>query len=402
MTEFRKFLSAADTCLGALLLVALSMTGAQRASAQMTLNPYADAQYEHDSNVFRQQNSEANLLAVGDPKLGDTDLKYLGGLDGTYLWSDQKLVGKFEFRRQDFDHYSELDHNEYLADMTLNWKLTSLFDGTLGARQESSMAPFVLGNSTRLTIDVDRNISGRANLNFNPDWRLETGIFFHNLKSPLQDYPDFDERELGTHLGIVNLSVTNLTYGFGIDHLDGDYEHAPDVGSYTQTSGQFKANYLVSGLTSVNAAIGYTKRTQNASEGSVSAMTGALGYSRQLTAKTGFTLQITRAVNSYLAAGASEIDTSATAGLLWQATYRIGVGATVGYIHSAFVGEAVPGTDTNGRVDHSPTESLNITYQVLRRLKFHAYLNKQSRTSDVQLYNFSDTLIGIDAKFTWR
>jgi hypothetical protein len=307
-----------------------------------------------------------------------------------------------EARRYDYDHYSDLNHNEYLGDIALKWKLTSLLDGTLEAREERLMAPFILGNSTALTIDVDRKISALANLHFSPDWRLEAGVNSHNLKTPLQDFPDFVDRETGTHLALVNTSVTNLNYGIAVDHIAGRYENAPDVGPYSQTTEALTANYTVGALTSLSAALGYTKRTQQSNVDSASGFTGSIGYSRQLTAKTSVNVQLLRAVNSYVAAGSSEIDTSVNAGVTWQATYRIGVSANYAYIHSEFIGQIIPGAVADGRRDTLPNESLNINYQVLRHVKLRAYLNKQSRTSNVELYNFSDTVIGIDAKYSWR
>jgi hypothetical protein len=78
------------------------------------------------------------------------------------------------------------------------------------------------------------------------------------------------------------------------------------------------------------------------------------------------------------------------------------VNVTGGYTHSDFIGEAVPGSDANGRVDKSPSATLNVTYQVLHRLQLLAFVNYQSRSSNVELYNFSDTTMGISAKLSYR
>ena len=381
---------------GAVLAFAAALAAPHFAAAQATANPYADAHYEYDSNVFRVQNSHANLIAIGDPTLADEDLKAVVGVDGTYLWSEQKLTATLEGRRFIYDHFSALDHNEYLADAALKWKTTSLLDGTIEARQEQLMAPFTLGNSSQLTVDVDRKISGGLNLNFNPDWRLESTVYSHNLKAPLQNFPDFVERETGTQLALLNRSVAHLTYGITVDHISGRFENAPDVGNYNQTDAQFTANYAVSALTSFKGALGYTKRDQVGQ--SLSAVTGMLGYTRQLTAKTNLTVNVIRAVNNYVAAGGSELDTSATLGLNWQATYKILVAVSGGYTHSSFVGQFVPGSLTVGRADNLPTGSLNVNYQIFRRALLKAYLQRQSRTSNIDIYQFSDTTVGIEAR----
>src|ERR1700733_5497348 len=384
----------------AVLACAAAVAVPHLAVAQATANPYAGAHYEYDSNVFRVQNSHANLIAIGDPTLADEDLKAVVGADGTYLWSEQKLTATIEGRRYVYDHFSQLDHNEYLADVALKWKTTSLLDGTVEARQEQLMAPFTLGNSTQLTIDVDRKISGGLNLNFNPDWRLESEVYSHNLKSPLQNFPDFVEREVGTQLALLNRSVAHLTYGITVDHISGRFENAPDVGDYNQTDAQLTANFAISALTSFKGALGYTKRDQVAD--SLSAVTGMLGYTRQLTAKTNLTVNVTRAVNSYVAAGGSELDTSATLGLNWQATYKILVAISGGYTHSTFIGQFVPGSLTVGRADNLPTGSFNVNYQIFRRALLKAYVQRQSRSSNIDIYEFGDTIVGIEARVSLR
>jgi hypothetical protein len=86
----------------------------------------------------------------------------------------------------------------------------------------------------------------------------------------------------------------------------------------------------------------------------------------------------------------------------WQATYRIGVGLAASYVDSDFIGQEIPGSnEDNGRIDHSPTGSLNLTYQILRRLQLHGYFTKQTRSSNVAEFNFHDTLAGIEAKYTF-
>ncbi|HXC07889.1 MAG TPA: hypothetical protein VNV61_03080 [Steroidobacteraceae bacterium] len=397
-----KLRDVCKTCLlPGLATLASAFAPAGPALAQLTVNPYVDERFEHDSNVFRAENAQTNFLNFGDATLADTDLRSVVGMDGTYLWSQQKLTATLEGRRFDYDHFTDLDHNEYLGDVAFDWKMTRLFDGLIEARQEQLMAPFALGNSTQLTIDVDRKISATLNMNIHTDWRVETGVYSHDLKSPLQSFPDFEERETGTHLAVLNRAVTNLSYGISLDHIAGVFENAPDVGDYNQTTADLTMKYTASALTSLNAAVGYTKRTQTDNVNSAGGVTGQFGYSRQLTGKTSITVQFTRALNSYLAAGGSEIDTGGSIGLNWQATYRLDVVVSGGYMHSQFIGQIIPGSDANGRVDNSPTGSLNVNYQILRRLRLKAYLNRQSRSSNIDIYNFSDTTAGIEVRYTW-
>jgi len=373
------------------------------AAAQMSASPYLDARVEHDSNVFRVPNSEPLIIANGDPTLADWDQKYIAGVNATYLWSQQKLTALLEVRKQDFDHFKDLNHYEYLADIGLDWKLTSLVDGLLDYRQEKYMAPFYLGDSLNLALDVDRRVVGKANINVASDWRVETGLSYRYLQAPLQFYPDFDQREFDTHVALDYLGAAYFTYGIAYDFISGAFDNAPNVGNYTQNGLGLTAKYTVSALTTLNAQLGYSIRDQtNTGTSRVSAITGEFKYTRQLTGKTSVNLDLSRNVNSYLAGGASEVDTVISAGALWQATYKIGVDLNAGYTHSSFVGQAIPGSNVDGRVDHFPTQSIDLKYQMLRHLWVKAYFNHSARSSTYELYNFSDTIAGIEARWTFN
>ncbi len=383
-------------------LFAASLAFPSALFAQATANPYLSVQFEHDSNVFRVADSTVATQFYGGPRLGDTDFRYVAGADGTYLWGLQKLTATVEGRKIDYDHFTFLNHYEYLGSLQLDWKAASLLDGVVQFKQEHLAAYFGDRQSPTLEVDTDRNIVGKLNLKIRTDWRLETGINFRTYDSPLQFYPDFAEHQTGTHLGLSYLGVANLTYGVGVDHISGSFTHATGVGPYTQTSADLQMTYLITGLTSLNGALGYTKRNQGVGEDSFGAVTGQFSYKRQLTGKTSMTAQVARNVFSYTASAGSEIDSTASIAADWQATYRLDVGLKLAYTRSTFVGQAIPGSVANGRVDHSPQESLNITYQALRNLQIKAYANAQRRSSNVYFDTFNDNTVGIQALAHWR
>jgi len=370
--------------------------------AQLMMDPYATAHIEHDSNVFLVPNSAFQLMERGFSTLGDSDAKVVAGLNSVYLWSLQSLTANFEVRRLDYLHFTDLDHNEYLGDLRLDWKLGSVVDGVLHVREERSAPSFASNNAIGLTLNTASNADAKINLKITPEWRLDAGATYSKLEAPLQFYPDFVDREVGTQLGIRYLGVANLSSGFEFAHIDGDFYNAPEVGPYTQNSGEFKADYAVSGVSKLNAGIGYTRRVQSGNEGTVSGLTGELGYNRQLTGKTALNVQLIRAVNSYVAAGGSEIDTTASVGLIWQATYKVGVDLEGSYTHSTFIGQAIPNSVANGRVDHDKAASLSVKYQAFRKLQFRGYVKSQSRSSVIDEFDFNDTIVGVEAQWHWK
>jgi hypothetical protein len=174
------------------------------------------------------------------------------------------------------------------------------------------------------------------------------------------------------------------------------------VGPYTQTTASLKVLYVINGLTDLSGSVGYTRRDQTGIGNNISALTGDIGYTRQLTGKTSVVLELNRGVNSYIAAGGAEVDTTGTAGVSWKATYKLTVDAKAGYTRSTFVGQVIPGTTTAGRLDHSPVGQINITYRAFRHLQLKAYAITQSRVSTLQTYDYNDTMYGIQALAHWR
>jgi hypothetical protein len=394
---------AAGTGILLLSLLIVLFATPRAAMCQSTTDAYATAQIEHDSNIFRVPNSAAAAQLSGDPTLADTDMRYIVGLTGDYLWSLQRLTANLEARRIDYNHFSFLDHFEYLGNIQYDWKASSALDGLLQFREERLAAPFADRQSlTTLELNTDRNLVAKLNYNVNPLWRLDTGVNYHTLETPIPLFPDYTEHEVGTRIGLSYLGVANLTYGIGVDHINGDFSNAVGVAPYTQTTALLKANYIISGLSSLNGSVGYTKRDQNENGGNISTATGDLAYSRQLTGKTSLVVQLSRAVNSYVIGGGSEVDTTGSAALTWRATYKISVTATGGYTRSTFEGEGIPGTVIQGRLDHSPFGSVNLAYQVLRRLQIKGYFSTEHRDSNVELFHYNDTIVGIQLTGHWR
>jgi hypothetical protein len=254
--------------------------------------------------------------------------------------------------------------------------------------------------------------TAKLNVTVSPSWRLETLATATNLDSPRLGEPDLSNHERYVREGLRYLGVANLSAGVEVAYLKGSFlGAAAGLGApYSQTTAQLAANYQVSGVTSLNAAVGDSRRTQQGND--LSAVTGKLAYVRQLTGKTSVNLQLTRAVNSYLNNAGSEVDTTASIGAVWQATWRIAVNPSYTWELSKFPGfpdtEGVtylttPGTGqpiTSGadRVDHLQSANLSVSYQALQWLSIQLYGRYQTRTSNDPAFPFKVNVVGIDVK----
>jgi hypothetical protein len=377
-------------------LVLLTIFASAAAHAQTTFLPYVSTQYEHNNNVFYLPNSAAAIANNGDPTLGDSDLRTVAGTDINFLWDRQRFYSTLEARYIDYDHFGYLSHSEYLAKAGLDWKLLSEFDGTFLGSIERVMAQFAQRDTqTQLAVNLDRHAIGRLNYRITPDWRLETNLDYHNLEAPIQGFAAYGLTETTGRAAVKYAGFSNLTYGFSAEYIDGKYRNAPTPGTYNQTNLDLTMAYTASGLSSFNGAIGHTQRNQGQNQGNVSALTGDLGYTRRLSGKSSIHADLARAVNSYIGAGGSEIDTTASVQLSYQPTFKTNMTFGYQYIWSKFVGQTIPGSDVLGRKDRTPAATFKLTYQALRWLQIQPYATYQRRSSNEQIFNYSSSIIGI-------
>lgn len=376
--------------------VLIGLVASTSAFGGSTFLPYASEQYEHNSNVFALPNSAAALAANGDPTLGDSDLRTVAGFDENYLWDRQRLYGTLEGRYIKYDHFDELSHYEYLARLGLDWKLLSALDGSFIGSLERFMAPFANRDTqTALAINLERHAIGKFNFQISPEWRLETSVDYHDLDAPLQGFPNYGLTETTGLAALKYLGFSNLIYGISADYINGKYRDAPLLGTYNQTDIDLTAAYAVTGLSSFDGAVGHTQRDQGLNQGNISAITGELGYSRRFSGKTSIHVAYTKAVNSYIGAGGSELDSTISVTLNFQPTYKTGMSFDFQEVWSDFTGQTIPGTDVLGRRDRSPAATFKLNYQATRWLLVQPFANYQRRTSNVEIYSYSGTTIGI-------
>lgn len=363
---------------------------------QTGILPYASETYEHNSNVFYQPNSTVAVADNGDPQLGDSDLRTVGGADLNYLFDRQRLYATLEGRYLDYAHFKYLDHSEYLANGGLDWKLIDIFDGLVFGKIERFMAPFdERDTQTTLAIDLDRRVGASFNIRVAPEWRIETGADYHDLTAPIQDYPQFGLTETTGKAALKYGGFANLTYGILLDYIHGEFRNAPQPGSYNQDDASFTMSYAATGLSSFIGAVGYTRREQGQNQGNTSALSGDIGYTRLVGAKTTIHAEVSRAINSYIASGGSELDTTGILNLTFQPTYKTGMTLGYQYVWSKFEGQTTPGADVAGQSYHSPKATFKLNYQALRWLLIQPYASYQRRSSNVLDLNFTGTIVGI-------
>ncbi|MGH8231202.1 MAG: hypothetical protein ACRESY_05205 [Steroidobacteraceae bacterium] len=379
-------------------------------TVQTHFTPYADAAYELNSNLFDLSDSQPEAVGHDGPTRSDRVFRARIGFDAAYDWSRQEFFFNGEARRFDYDHFTQLNHDEYLLHGGWKWQIASLLDGLLDVSRERSIVPFLqfdetLVPITQLYLQVQTVGTASINLQVTPEWRLESQGKINNQDSPRPGLPDLQLRENSIQEAIRYVGFANLSAGIDGSYLQGRFSNGVffNEPNYHQTTADLAADYSLSGLSTFHGAIGYTDR-QLEQAGRISGLTGLLSYERQLTGKTSFVVKLSRAINTYISAATPEVDTAAELDVAWNATEKIKVAAGYQWLHSSFSETQIAGVITASRVDRIQTPTLSVRYQPFDWLLVRPYGQYQTRSSSIDFYSFNGTVYGIEleARFPFQ
>jgi len=393
-------------CLWAAALLASPLT----ALAELAITAAATTQYEYNSNVFALQSGFANPF--GGTATSDSYLSYGGKLDASYLWSQQQFYATIVGNEYRYDRFKDLDHNEYTFSGGWDWKLGRIWDGLLDVTRIRSMVSFYNLIGTSLVIQTDQRETGRASVQFTPDWRAELTGITRKVDQPQVSAPDLSLTETSGQAAVKYTGTAGVTAGLVGTYLKGSFK---DTGplvvapSYRQSSAGLTATDEITGISVFRGQIGYTRRSSDSGINKISGVTGELDYRRALTGKTTAEIDLTRQINAYLTNDASEIDSVAALTLNWQATYKIGVVLGYSYTYRQLPGQGgaivagafVPNGSEQTQRLHMP--SLTVTYLPVPWLTLKPYINYQTRTSQNFVGgDFNSTIAGVQFSLQWQ
>ena len=367
--------------------------------AQLHAMPYADIRYQYNSNVFALPSSVPEPVGDHGPTFSDQYLEERAGVNALYDWSLQKFYANVEGRHFGYEQLSALSHDEYLVHGGLKWHLGHLFDGVLDYRRERSMVSFLEFTATQLYVQVQSVTTASANLQFTPDWRLQSQGMINNLESPRPGHPSLSLTEKTIHEGLRYVGVARLSAGIDAIFVHGHFNGEEFILTprYKQTTVEATAQYVATGLSSFDGAVGYTRRVQENGE-TLDGPTGLLAYQRDLTGQTFINIRLSRAINTYVTYGSTEIDTGVALAATWNPTAKIAVSPGYQWTYSTFPGADLAGLAPVGveRVDHYQLATLSVKYEARNWLSLRLYGQYETRSSDVGIYSFNRTLFGVE------
>jgi len=349
----------------------------------------------YDSNVFDLQRGYS-VPGTLDYQHSDTLFTYGAALDGNFQWSQESLFAKATTTQFQYQHFTQLNHNEYDLDAGWNWTLGPLLNGTFEAERDHTMVAFSNVNYAEYVLQTDQHESGKLALSVTPDWRLEGSGFYDSIVQTFQNAPNIDLDESQEQIALRYLGVANLASGLSAAYTVGDYTGSSAAlnPSFRQTSVALVATYKAGGRSTFDGTLGYSDRTSSSALNAASGLTGQLDYADEITGKTTIQVQLSRIINNYVANIGSEFDSIGTLDLRWQATYKLGLigGYTWTYRELPGQGNAPLGSN---RLDHLQYASLKVDYEPRRWLSVKVYVDFQTRSSNFVGANFNATTYGI-------
>jgi hypothetical protein len=383
-------------------IVALSLLAAVPATSfgQLRVTTRADFQFQESSNVFDLSPGVLAPTGNGDTTRGDSFEAYGAGLDTTYTVSRQTFSIDLDARQFHYNHFTELNHDDYRLTANWDWKLLSIFDGTISASRGREMVAFSNFIGTQLSLQTDQNEHASLNIRLTPVWRLETGGTSSRSDSPRPGLPDLSLQEDTVQAALKYLGQAHFSLGVGESYSTGTYEGATDntTSNYHQLAGQFLLSYT-SPRSAVNLNLGYTSRESTDAADQSSGFTGIMSYLYNLTPKTNIKLDLSRNINSYITNAGSEIDNLATVHLNWQATHKIQVQLNYSYDYAELPHQ---GFDDAERLDHYRIAELDIDYHISRLFEVRPYARYESRSSNTFGDEYGASVYGIYGYLRWQ
>lgn len=389
--------------------------GIQPGMAAVDLSAGLTIGAEHDSNALGVSEDQVRALKANGAisKQDDTARRLTANAAATGGVANGPLYLQLnsQYTRVDYANLDTLNHSEYNFGGNVDWKPSQVFDLSLKASQ--ARAPIDLNDVGG--IQSVQQTSRQADLTFRlrptPYWQLSLTPAWYDYKIPLPEPRGFKLRETSGTAQIDYLGVGKLVPGFAVKELRGQYYQVANATRYQTHSAGMALNYKVTNFSSFSLFAGYARRNTRlveasndpqalALEGTTSGFTGNLNYQRQLSVKTGISLNAFRAFQQYDVGQNTAIGTGFNGSLIWKATAKLSTTLDGGLVWLTIDTPQIASVPDE-RKDLERSYSLSLNYLATRRLSLRTYVARHLHNSTVRTGVFNQTVAGVDLSITF-
>jgi hypothetical protein len=387
----------------AILLAAACVASIRPAAAAVDLSAGVTAGTQYDTNA-RQLASIESPVPTDDGKIFRDDISmFISANVAAAVGGDGPLQGRAQvsYSHSESMRLDTLGHDDYSIGAGLNWRPGQVFDVSLQASQDRLPLGLADIGGNELAQQSSRRVEGTLRLRPTPRWQLSLTPGWSESKTALPDATDFRLRETSGTASIEFLGAGRLVPGIAVSESESRYSGIENATRYNQRSVQGTLSYRLTQVSAFSLAAGQTRRSTHlidpstdptavANEGTSTAFTGSLSFSRQLTAKTGVNVNVFRNFQQYDAGVNRSIGTGFNAGVNWAATAKVSVGLDTSFTWSTI--ENVPfGDTTTERKDLVRAYSLSTNYLATRSVSITTRLTRTIRRSEIWTDQFNGT-----------
>jgi len=391
----------------AALLTAGGMCISVPATSAVDLSAGATIGVEHNTNAFELSNIEPTPLAAdGTTARSDTskhltaNVAALIGAEGPVRISVDAM-----FRRVESE-FGTLEHNDYTFAGGIDWRPGEVFDVSLEATQNRLPLGLADVGGTQSTLQRTREAQATLRVRPVPSWQIGLSPGWSEVSTPLPDAQGFKLKETRGSASLGFIGAGPLVPGIVFERTEGKNSGIENATNYKERTIQGTLNYAATELSTFSLAAGHTRRSTTlagvtvdpdaaALDGSDSAFTGALNFSRQLSVKTGISLTAYRSFDQYDAGVNTSVGTGFNFGVVWEPTVKTSVSLESGLVWSTIEGLTDAGSDGE-REDLVRNYALGLTYQATQRLSVRAHYTRRIRRSEVWADQFNNSLVGLE------
>lgn len=297
------------------------------------LHLYAGLGYGHDDNLLRVVDGQPGFEGTR----ADSWWQREGGLIFDKTYSRQRISAVAKVSKYDFDHFKQLNYDGKDLEATWFWQLGNHLEGKLGTSYQQVLAPYTdFASSER---NLRRTHSGFAEgaWRFHSSWRVRSSVQRDKYEYELLAQRYNNRTEDTAELELDYLPASESTVGLVARRVRGKYPYPRQIGpflfndNFTQDELKVRALWRATGITSVDALVGYSRRKQPSfGPGKTSGAAGKVKATYRPHGKTTFNAAVWRDFAPLESTLVSyTLNRGASVGAQWDATAKIRVNADI-------------------------------------------------------------------------
>ena len=393
------------------LATAMLLAFATQAPAQPgdAVDLFVAQSLSYDSNVFRLADEADTRARIGSDKRSDFISNTLLGINLNVPVSRQRFVAAASLNHARYERFSDLNYTSRDAMASWLWQVGDPLNGEIGYSENHAMAS--MSNLQGRTINpiTRRRAFGNANYLLTPHWQLQGGLIMSEQRNEAstQQVNDIDLRVMD--LGFNYLSTAANKLGISLRHGTGDLPNEQLIGgrfydnSFTQRSAGIVTDWTITAQSRLRARVDQVQRQYDQlGERDWNGTTAHLFYDWRTTEAFTLTTEIQRDIGS-----AEDLQTSFVLikGIALRPKLEISpktrLAALIDHSVRDYYGDARTALGGTQRSDTVLVYGVSIAYDPLPSLTVQLLTQRESRSSNQALTDYSANISSINLRYTF-